>query len=246
VVRRPASDIIREYLAGYYVPTFRRAERIWSSTIGREVRRSEAISGAQTQLVDALANAIEVKRGEDGQAVRSTIPKVYRDWAPTAWADLLASLDEEAETAEIVELAAEQFRALVAVGLNTLVQLTEPLKDHEEKTIQRRSLIEWCRLFAKDGRWKSIRSFLIWCRRDANKQLQVAVRVGLFAPGQAYQRQLAEMSHYEFSEKCKLYGVGSPESDGQRARAGGQAVVVLSPEYVRERFSEPVDPGLDS
>jgi hypothetical protein len=223
-----------------YDPTFRRGDRIWSRARGREVRRSEAIGGPPTGLVDALGEALETKRAEDGQAVRSSIPKVYRDWAPTGWADLLAALRDEPDMAEVTELAAEEFRALVAVGLNAIIALAYRHQGEEEARVERRSLIAWAGLFAKSGRWQPVRNYLLWCRLDQQGDLRIALRVGLFAPGQAYQRQLAELSQRQFSDLCVLYNVGSPQREGGRCRPGGQPAVELTPEYLAERFREPV------
>src|SRR5205823_883166 len=115
--------------------------------------------------------------------------KLYREWARCAWAELLNGLPEEAEAAEVVTSAEEEFRRGVAVGLHEQVTLGRDGQDPE-----RRSLIDWAELFAKPGPWRQVRSYTLWCRREAEgAPAAVAVRVELF--GRVRLGGLADMGH---------------------------------------------------
>ncbi|HJT76351.1 MAG TPA: PriCT-2 domain-containing protein, partial [Gemmataceae bacterium] len=101
--RRPAAGVILDHLRATYQPAFRRGDRVWSSSLRGEVRRSEALARAcDLPLMTTLRlQAVEVPRDEAGNPKVNALPKVYRDWAPTAWAELLRSLPDEPEGEEV-------------------------------------------------------------------------------------------------------------------------------------------------
>jgi hypothetical protein len=137
----------------------------------------------------------------------------------------------------VVGSAAEEFRAKVAAGLHTHVALgykhTDKDTGEEMTDVQRRSLINWAKVFAKCGPWQSVRNYLLWSRLDEQGVLCIAIRVGLFASGQAHLRCLAEMGQYRFAQLAELYGVGTAQ------RACGQRVVELAPEFIAELLTGP-------
>jgi AcrR family transcriptional regulator len=230
-----ALEIITKHFHAYYRPMFRRGAVLYSETHGRNISASEACFAATPQVIDALEMACDAPRSEHG-VTRSALPKFFKTWAPVAWRGVLDSLNEEEQTGEVVGSAAEEFRATLAAGLHALVPLSYRHTKDGESTVERRSLLGWAGLFAKSGTWQSVRNYLLWCRRD-EAGLRVALRVGLFSSGQAYQRSLAEMNQYRFAQLCELYGAGT----GQRA--GGQRVVELSSEFLAELV---VVPGLET
>lgn len=232
-LRRPAAAIIHDFLRDAFDPIFRRYENLWSRSRGRLVRRAEILGGAPTTLIEMLGAAIEARRNEDGTAQRSCLPKLYREWAPTALADLLAALPEEEGSAEVEESAGLVFRRQVASAFFTQVTLA---KDEENREIQiRRSLIDWCFAFAKPGPWQSVRSYLCWVR-GSGIDVRVAIRAELF--GQLGPRELADMTQNKFGRLSVTYGVGEPDR-----RVCGRRVVELTPQFIAElRLAPDVEP----
>jgi hypothetical protein len=227
--RRPASEIIADFIRVEFDPTHRCGTMIRSHARGMLLRRSDVIAGAPGRLIDQLAAAVEARRDEAGNAVRSCLPKVYRDWAPTAYADVLASLEDEEDSAEVESSAAADFRRKVASALFTQVTLAE---DRDGTEIQaRRSLVDWCCRFAKPGGWQSIRSYLVWTAKGADGAVRIAIRAGLFA--QVGPRELAEHSQYAFGQLCEKYAVGEAQ------RACGRRVVELTREFIGELRVQP-------
>jgi hypothetical protein len=147
--RRPAADIIRDFLRTEYEPTHRSGTMIRSHTRGLLLKRSDVIAGAPGPLIEQLTEAIEASRDESGHALRKCLPKVYRDWVPTAYANLLSELPDEEDAVEVEGSAALEFRRKVATALYGQVTLGE---DRDGNEIQiRKSLIDWCCSFAKPG-----------------------------------------------------------------------------------------------
>lgn len=225
-MRRPAAAIIREFFRDTLDPIFRRHENLWSRARGRLVRRAEILGGAPTTLIELLGAAIEARRNEDGTAQRSCLPKLYREWAPTALADLLARLPDEEACAEVEESAGLVFRRQVASAFFTQVTLA---KDEEDREIQiRRSLVDWCFTFAKPGPWKPIRSYLCWVCRDATNAVRIAIRSELF--GQLGPRELSDMSQNKFGRLAETYSVGTVSD----RKVCGRRVVELAPQFIAE------------
>jgi hypothetical protein len=238
---RFAKDIILAHFRTQLRPVFRRGEAIYSVTRGREVKRAEACFGADSQLVRALATAVDCPKVEHDAGQQrpklAAIPKLFATWSRTAWADLIAALPDEEAGAEVTEPAREEFRALVAAALHRMATLAHTRRQgHDEVTkIEHRSLIDWAVLFAKPGRWAKVRSYCLWTRRaTADGPLRVAVAVPLFA-GQGGAGPLAKLTQRKFAQLAELYGVGT----GQECRAGGARCVELAPEFLAELLDQP-------
>lgn len=223
----PAADGLAIILADFrerLKPKFRRGQAVFSETLGREVKPSEGCFAPDRMLVNKLAHATDAPKDTNGAVDPKRLPKFYRDWARSAWAELLNGLEEEADTSEVVGSAEEEFRRAVASGLHEQVTL-----GREDADPERRSFIDWADRFAKPGRWSQVRSYLIWCRRDGETApASIAVRVELF--GRVRLAGLAEMSHRRFAALAALYGVGRADE----CRAGGQRCVELTREFLAE------------
>jgi hypothetical protein len=178
--RQPAAVVIRDFLHARYRPTFRRGGAIFSDVLGREVRRAEAIAGAPAELIDQLAaRAEKPPRTGDGEINYNALPRFYREWAPTGWADLLWELPDEEGAAELSGRAGEEFRTRVRAGLLRLVSLGFCHAGAEETRVEKRTVIDWCRLFAKPTGWGDVRGHMIWSKREGGV-LRVALRPDVF------------------------------------------------------------------
>jgi hypothetical protein len=238
-----AKDIILAHFRHVYRPVFKRGEVLYSASLGREVRRSEACFGASTKLIEALAGATNSPRLQNGDVNHAALPNLFKTWARTAWADLLEPLPEEESGDEIVDPAAEDFRALVSAALHRPVklgQVYERVRGKEvemETQAESRSLIDWCRLWAKPGGWAQVRSYLLWCRKEATEegaQLRVALRPELFR--QVGGADLGSLTQRRFAKLAEMYNVGL----GQECRPGGRTrAVELTEEFVAELLDRP-------
>jgi hypothetical protein len=137
---------------------------------------------------------------------------------------MLGGLEEEAESAEVVTSAGEEFRKAVSDALHEQVTLRVG-KDGDQ---ERHSVVDWAFKFAAAGPWAQIRSYLVWCRKPAadSPAVSLAVRAELFS--QLRQARLAGLGHRKFASLCVLYGIGAPQ------RAGGRRVVELTPEFIAD------------
>jgi hypothetical protein len=232
--------VILDYLRAKYGPTFRRGANIWAESLGREVSRAEACAAPTSDIIPALLAAANFPRDTEGRPKLNAVPSTYRQWAPMAWADLLGSLPDEADSPEITETAAEQFRAVVANAMMHIEALAHRHQTGKEERVevQRRSLIEWCRLFAKHGPWQSIRSLELWCRLDNQGHLQVAMHQRLF--GQIHRGHGAPSTHRRFVDLCQLYGVGVA------GRTSRSRFVELSSEFIADLNGSPCDGRCDN
>jgi putative DNA primase/helicase len=246
--RRPAAAILGEHLHAIYAPSCRRGDRIWSTAMQAEVRRSEALARvADSALIARLvAEAQEMPRGDQGEPKRAAAPKVCRDWAPTAWADLLAGLEDESNAEELDATAEADFQRRLSAALTKLVPLALKGKGADrESERELRSVLHWCLMFAKAGRWAQIRSYYVWCRLDGppaeqdtadrHAALRVAVRPELFGPGQLGLRDLADMGQDRLADLCERYQLG------RRCRAGrgGNHAIELEPDFLRGLLESP-------
>jgi hypothetical protein len=182
-VKAPAKDIILAHFRQTYRPVFRRGEVVYSDTLGREIKRSEACFGADSTLLAALGDAADAPRAEDGTLKTRMLPKLFKDFAPTAWKDMIAAVHVEEHGDEVIELAQEEFAAKIAAALNRNVALGRAYEDGKEThtATENRSLIHWCEVWAKTGQWGQIRSFRLWARRNERGQLEIAPHPTLFA-----------------------------------------------------------------
>jgi hypothetical protein len=229
-------NVIRKYLEDKYDPTFRRGTAIWSNKLAREINRSEACTAPTSDIIPLLLNASNFPRDKHG-VKDETIPSVYRNWAPIAWADLIAALDDEPDSPEISETAGQQFRDAIAKLMNTLWVIPVPREKGERPVMESRTLIDWCQRFAKPGRWQHVRSLRLWCRL-VNNQIEVAFHCLLF--GQVRQGSLAPPNHGELGHLAEMYGVGFRGGHTSRSR-----FVELSPEFIAELLAGPCDGRCD-
>jgi putative DNA primase/helicase len=252
---RTGYEIILAYFRTVYEPTFRRDDKLHSAALARKVPPREACFAPGRELIELLGQAsdcpkVQIKHeGSDSASLipnRQAIPKFFHTWAPSAWQDLIAELPEEEAAVEIAASAKEEFRRHVIARLVSQETFTETVKEKTPakaeglkltaegtrivKEPQRRSLIHWAALWAKPGSWKPVRSLLLWSRRSSTDELEIALRVELFAQGHS---TLGGMSQYQFADLAELYEVG------EASKACGRRVVVLCPKFLAELMLDP-------
>jgi hypothetical protein len=234
-------DITKVYFLEFYQPVFRRADAIHSPPLGRVVRRSEACGQAGIELIDRLMSASDAPLDEETMEVdRQAIPRFFRLWAPFAWADILRSLPEEENSTEIVEPAREEFRARMSAAFHSLVSFGEVIHDDSQGTgtdtcVERRTVFDWCVLWARPGKWERIRSLAVWTKkRDGEPHPSIALRVELFS--QIRVMGFADMTQNKFSKLAEAYDFGVDKTDN---RVCGQRAVLLTPEFVAGLAAQP-------
>jgi putative DNA primase/helicase len=218
--------IILAYFRTHYAPVFRRGQVMHSAALGRDVKMGEACAAPGIKLVQLLTEAVDCPRSNKGPDYDS-IPCFFRNWAPSAWKDMLAELPEEEASVEVVASAEDEFRGKVATALFTHASLGyRHQNDNGEwiTEVQRRPLIHWCRLFVK-SKWADIRGYQLWCRKDNDTGFQVALRKELFGQVQGC-GDLARISATKFTRLVEAYQVGTGE------RVKGARVVVLAPTFL--------------
>ncbi len=228
-------DIIRAYWEETLKPRFRRGEEVYSEERKGTVRRTAVCFGANTELLKRLEKAsnapkVETKSGQS-EVKAEALPGFFKKWAPTAWEDMCAALDEEANAQEVCEPAAEEFHRALSLVLCQLVALGElrTSRSGPETVIERRTLLDFATRFAKPGTgWQRVRSYFLWGRRDtSNSPLRLAVRVELL--GQVHSGDLARLTPRRFSDLCRLYNVGAAGDD---CRPGGARAVELTADFI--------------
>jgi hypothetical protein len=227
---------ILAYWQNYYKPSFRRGNIIYSDTLDREVKPSEATFGAQEALLDLIAQAADAPRDRKGHIDRDGLPKAFKNWGSSAWAQLLLTLAEEEEAEEVIGTAEEAFRKRVAAALFRPYQLGNKDRDTKERYPEVRTVLDWLFLFAdaNGGKtWQQVRSLLAWSRKGPDGRVQVALRPDLFA--QLNCHELAAMPYRRFAALAERYGVG------QRGKACGERVVVLANDYLVSLRTIPAD-----
>jgi hypothetical protein len=232
-------EITRRFFAEYYQPVFRRGTVLYSGFLGREVRMAEACGGAPIALIDRLAAADDAPCDNKGNRDRAKLPYFFSTWCRSAWADILRELPEEEATIEISDTAGEEFRGKVSAALHTIVGMGHRMQDGRgsETDIQRRSLLNWCELWAKPGRWAQVRSYALWTRLEpqGNGQvLRVALRVELF--GQVGRQE--KLTQNKFDRLAGQYGVAE---ERENAKVNGTRCTVLLPEFVAGMLAQPED-----
>jgi hypothetical protein len=250
--RRPAATIILDHVRTVYQPAHRRGGAVWSAVLAAEVRRGEALARcADIALMDALtAGALEMPRDEEGRGKRSAAPRLYREWAPVAWAELLAQTPDEPEAPAVETTAEADFRRLAGAltRLATLGRHGESARrpgrghDHDDTDRECRSILHWCMLFARPGAWAQVRSYYVWCRQegdtgDRHASLRVAIRPDLL--GQLGLRDLAEMGQRRLADLCAHYGLGRRVRVGH----GGAWAIELAPSWLAELLAAPTSDG---
>lgn len=238
--RRPAWEIIRDHFRTKYRPSHHDGDAVYSTAEHRDVRRQEACACPTPELIAALAGAADPPQFKGGGLNTNALPGFFRNWAATAWAALRNELpDEDGADPAALGDQRELLRQLVREALLSEVTFSWNARDEAGNVVpmvQRRSLIGWCRVFAKPGaRWVSIRSKVCWCREhvkpDGEVLPKVAVRHELFAQLKA-DRRLCAMKSTTFVDRAVKHGIGKP--GGQADRPGGKWALVLDDAFVAD------------
>jgi hypothetical protein len=243
--RRKAAAVILDYMLAVYAPAFRRGDRVWSATLRAEVRRGDVLARCcDSAMMGALvAQALEMPCDRDGQVRPEAAPRVYRDYAPVAWGDLLGQTPDEPEAEEVEPSAELDFRRRLSAALTRIITLgrNDPeagRRGEDGPDREARSILDWCRLFAKPGGWAKVRSYYVWCRlerpgTDRDADLRVAIRPELL--GQLGLRDLEGLGQDRLADLAERYGVGCR----CRAGRGGQRAIELDPEWLRGLLEAP-------
>jgi hypothetical protein len=211
-------EIILKWFQDVYKPDHKRGTSIY--TAKGEVKIGVALLGAPIQLIDKLEGAVDAPCLKTGDVNRASLPQFFNTWARSAWMDLLESLDEEEEAAEVNTTAGEQFQQKIADVLQHQESFGHTKKNkygQDEMKVERRSLISWCNLWKKSA-WASVRDLNLWCRYGSTG-LEVAFRRELFA--QVGFSDLAPLTQSKLTRLCERYDVG------QAGYVNRQRVVVL-------------------
>jgi hypothetical protein len=234
-----AADIIIEHFRQVYQPVHRVEDAMYSGSFGRVVKPREALRGADKELVEKLMQAADVQHNIDGVPVRSSIPALFRKWAPTAWCELLKDLPEQETSSEVNDLAREQFRTELAKAMKRPITLQvggKDAEDHREDHRESRPVIAWCAMFGKGPRWADVRGRDVWAC-TTNGRLRVAVRVELFSQV-GVSGFLCGLTPRKFSELCMLYDCGKPI----KVIGGDKRAVELDPDFLADLMASPEDP----
>jgi hypothetical protein len=242
-----AAEIILDYFKRRYGPVFKRGNVVHCAD-GSALTQGVACGVPDSPLIERLAKAGDAPRDGEGRVKRGALPKFFASQAKVSWGDLLDGLPVEDDVAPGDDRPArEEFRQLVRDALLSEVVLGKTIRGAAVTQVERRSLIDWCKKFAKTKKtWQSIRSKRCWCRlkklEGGEVELQVAVRQELFGQLKADKR-LADLTPRAFARRCRRYGVGTSTPE---ERPHGLTAVVLDPAFVRELTAggpaDPVDP----
>jgi hypothetical protein len=216
---------------------------IYSATEGRLIKPSEACFAPGNELAERLTAAWDAPRNDSG-IKRNAIPQFFRNWAPSAWVDLVGGLEVEESAGELAPSAQEQFRRQVSqvlLSFATLGERYEAGRDHSTE-LQKRPLIDWCKILAKIGVWGDVRGYRLWSTREAGQdgtRLRVAFRQDLF--GQVpCGSELAKLGKRKFTELSLRYDVATnKQADGTDLRIQGQRVLELLPDFLAELIGLP-------
>jgi hypothetical protein len=236
-------DIILDYFKTHYRPVFKRGNGAHCGD-GALLTQPVACGVPDSALIDRLAKAADVPRTESGAVKWAALPKFFTTWAKVSWGDLLDGLPTEDDVAPGDDGPGRaECRQLVRDALLSEVVLGKTIRGSHVTEVERRSLIDWCGKFAKDGVWRSIRSKRCWCRlkklEGGEVELQVAVRHELFGQLKADKR-LADLTANAFGRRAARYGVGTSTRE---ERPHGLSAVVLDPAFIRELTAgAPADP----
>jgi hypothetical protein len=228
-----AVDVILDHFRQIYEPVYRAEDAMYSGAYGRLVRPTEALRGADKDLVEKLMQAADVTMSE-GQPVRSSIPSLFRKWAPTALCELLKALPDQDKSSEVNDLAREQFRTELAKALKRTITLQVGGKEAEEHR-ECRPVIAWCAMFAKGPRWADVRGRDIWVC-ITNGRLRVALRVEFFSQV-GVNGLLSGLTARKFSNLCTLYDCGQPI----KVHGGDKRAVELDHDFLADLRAPPED-----
>jgi hypothetical protein len=225
-----AYRVILDWFRDHYDPIFRQGVNIFSRALGRSITQREACLAPPAALIERLMQSPACPRDDSGEPKCSAVPKLFSTWSRSAWVDLLDSLPDEEDAAEIVEDAAGDFRRAVFACLNTEATFGDVIDRDGTRQTERRSLADWCQRWGTKDCWGQIRSKLLWVRRTDGR-LRIALRAGLFA--QQGVRELANITQKKFAALCQLYSIGVAQ------KACGERVVELTPGFVDELYVMP-------
>jgi hypothetical protein len=232
---KPGAEIILEFFREHYRPVFRRRSSIVCAD-GSEVSRVEVTSSPNFRIIALLSQASDAPKVNNTVAT-DRFPAFFKKWSPVAWGEMLSKLPDEDE-ADLGDdgPAREEFRRLIYEAMLTQVVLGDVISGRDEGVTQteRRSLIDWCKRFGKEGVWRSIRSYQCWCKKVVNDGgevvLSVAIRHGLMSQLHADKR-LRDIPQKKFTRRCARYGVGTTS---RAERPHGQNAIILAPEFVED------------
>jgi hypothetical protein len=228
-----AAKIIHDYFVERYKPAFRRGATVHCAD-GAELTMHVACV-PNSRIIELLATTVDAPRDKHGIEA-DKLPGFFRKWAPVAWGDLLAELQEEINAKLGDDAPArETFARLVRETMFSQHTFGRG-KAHDDvvEQVERRSLIDWCVKFAKPGPWRDVRSLACWCKcrelAGGELELQVAIRHELFAQAGA-DRWLRQIGPTMFARLAGKYGIGvSSEKD----RPQGRRAIVLDRDFVSD------------
>jgi hypothetical protein len=226
--------IILRFFRTYYQPTFKRGTTVFSAALGREVKAGEARAAAPIALIRQLADARDAPRLRNASVDWRMLPSAFYTWSGSAWVDLLAGVPLEEQSVEVHELAYEEFTRKLLAALACMVTFGQDVKSDkpgvrsEAQAPQRRSVLDWCRMWAKPGPWRRIRSLALWTRIDEQQQVRVALTTVFFS--QVGANDLAALSQRQFNALAITYGLAEDVEDN---RAGGFRATFLTAEVTR-------------
>jgi hypothetical protein len=229
---RTGYEIILDHFRRQYEPVFRRGMVMYSGTLCREVKMGEACSAPGITLAELLMSASNAPSG--GSDIND-MPAFFRNWAPSAWKDLLYTLPDEETAEEVIDTAEEDFWRKVAKAFDHHAVLGRTLDTQDGKVTktERRTLLNWCQLFAKGASWQDIRGYRVWCRIDDAGRLAIALHQRLF--GQVLGcAEMERLTPTKFGKLAELYMVG------QRQKVKGTRAVVLSAAFLDHLQAVPV------
>lgn len=244
---RTAWEVIADYFRARYAPGFRRGDALFSTTEHRDVRRSEACGDMPPDIIADLKTAENAPRDKRGAVDEERLPGLFRKWAGTAWLAVVNGLpDEDGAAPGAVADAREEFVRLVRQAMLSEFTLGWKARDERgrvEDRVECRSAIDWCRVFAKPGSWRRVRSKNIWTKEAVNDKHVFVVRVALRpeAIGQLRgDRRLTELTPARFAGRATRYGIA--RRGGQQDRPGGQWCLILEDWFVADLMGgEPDD-----
>ncbi|HWY85813.1 MAG TPA: hypothetical protein VNX28_03760 [Gemmataceae bacterium] len=226
-------EIIRNFFIATYDPTFRREGLIVSRSEGREMKRNELVDGAHPTLITRLAEAMDVPRdaprqGEVvGPIIHGALPGFFKKWVPTAWEALYGGLPDEETGDEISDLEKDKFWKKVADALLSPVNF--PVKRGDKDDVERRSIADQAAQEAIQGKWKQLRCFQLWMRRDGSR-LRIAIRGGFFNQSGVNGGSLAGLLQNKITILAQNYGVGAATP------VKGNRAIELSQEFLDDVF----------
>jgi putative DNA primase/helicase len=244
--QRTGAQVILAYFWARYDPAFKRGGVVVCRD-GSELPMNLACAGSDSDLIEALKGATDAPKYQGGTVKEGALPGFFRNWSRVSYGDLLKGLPDEddapdAAVAETKELFHRLIRDAMFSEFTTTYKHRDPMTRLKEDQTDRRSVIGWCKLLAKVGPWKEIRSKQCWARLvDRGRgevQLRVAIRHGLMAQVKA-DRRLTELKPTTFFSRAERYGVG--KKGGQGDRPHGHWALILDDKFVAELTAGLVD-----